>query len=91
MAPTVRRIGAGVLALMGMLGATGAVSMVSAWRTPLLAQVDPRVARRTIETAHVRVHFAPEQEVMARRTAAFAEHAWRELSRELVAPRVRSR
>lgn len=89
MAPTVRRIRAVVLALMGMLGATGAVSMVSAWRTPLLAQVDPRVARRTIETAHVRVHFAPEQEVMARRTAAFAEHAWRELSRELVAPRGR--
>ncbi len=75
---------------MWLLALLGSSPMVSEhWRPPLQAQVDPRGVWRTMETAHFRVHFAPMQEPLARRTAAFAEHAWTELSRTLAPPRGR--
>ena len=40
------------------------------------AQVDPRGTMRTIAMPHFRVHFRPDQEVLARRAAFLAETAW---------------
>jgi len=51
------------------------------------AQVRPDLPWRTIGTEHFRVHFTPELEALARRTARNAELAWTELARELVPPR----
>ncbi|WP_373062596.1 hypothetical protein [Gemmatimonas sp.] len=53
---------------------------------PVSAQVDPRGAMRTIAMPHFRVHFRPEQEVLARRAAFLAESAYAQLSRELAPP-----
>ena len=50
------------------------------------AQVDPRGAMRTIAMPHFRVHFRPDQEVLARRAAFLAESAYAQLSRELAPP-----
>ncbi len=50
------------------------------------AQVDPRGAMRTIALPHFRVHFRPDQEVLARRAAFLAESAYAQLSRELAPP-----
>ena len=50
------------------------------------AQVDPRGAMRTIAMPHFRVHFRPDQEVLARRAAFLAETAYAQLSRELAPP-----
>ena len=55
--------------------------------TRAAAQVRPDLAWRTLETAHFRIHFTPELEALARRTAANAETAWAQLSDELVPPR----
>jgi hypothetical protein len=52
----------------------------------LVAQVDPRGAMRTIATPHLRVHFRPDAEAMARRTAVIAEVAYAQLARELAPP-----
>lgn len=54
--------------------------------TPAGAQVDPRGAMRTITTPHLRVHFRPDQELLARRAASLAEIAYAQLSRELAPP-----
>ena len=50
------------------------------------AQVDPRGAMRTIAMPHFRVHFRPDQEVLARRAAFLAESAYAQLARELAPP-----
>lgn len=51
------------------------------------AQVRPNDRWLTFETAHFRIHFVPELEELARRTAWNAEVAWEQLARELPAPR----
>ena len=51
------------------------------------AQVVPDTRWRTLTTPHVRVHYSPGLETLARRAAANAEWAWDALSAELVAPR----
>src|SRR3712207_6907183 len=43
--------------------------------------------RSTLRTAHFSVHFTPELEAIARRTAANAERAYAQLAAELVPPR----
>lgn len=52
-----------------------------------LAQVRPDLDWRTLHAEHVRVHFTPELEELARRTAANAERAYRLLSADLAPPR----
>ncbi|HEX5581580.1 MAG TPA: hypothetical protein VFX39_08395, partial [Gemmatimonadaceae bacterium] len=54
---------------------------------PAGAQVVPNAEWRTIGTEHFRVHFTPELEPLARRTAANAERAWAQLAAELPPPR----
>jgi hypothetical protein len=51
------------------------------------AQVQPNAHWRTIRTEHFWVHFTPEVEVVARRTAADAEIAYAQLSKHLHPPR----
>lgn len=51
------------------------------------AQVAPHATWRTIETAHFRVTFTPDLEIIARRAAARAEAAYVALARELHPPR----
>ena len=65
------------------------VAFVAALLLPLraTAQVRPDLQWRTLTTEHFRVHFTPELEALARRTAANAEFAWAELRNELVPPR----
>ncbi|HET7459530.1 MAG TPA: hypothetical protein VFJ74_17900 [Gemmatimonadaceae bacterium] len=65
-----------------------AAALVALAAAPSLrAQVAPDEQWRTIRTAHFAVHFTPPLEEAARRTAANAERAYAELSRELVPPR----
>lgn len=63
-------------------------SVVSSVVSPRVAraQVDPRGAMRTIATPHLRVHFRPAQEALARRAALLAEAAYAALARELEPP-----
>ena len=51
------------------------------------AQVDPSREWRTISTTHFYVHYTPELEAQARRTAANAERAYTQLSSQLTKPR----
>jgi hypothetical protein len=51
------------------------------------AQVAPDAQWRTSATEHFRVHFTPGLEPLARRAAAVAERAYRELAAELTRPR----
>ena len=51
------------------------------------AQVVPNARYRTLDTPHFRIHYTPDLDSLARRTAVSAERAWVRLSRELVAPR----
>jgi hypothetical protein len=51
------------------------------------AQLVPHARWWTIETEHFRVHYTAGLEAEARRGAANAERAWREIERELKAPR----
>jgi hypothetical protein len=53
------------------------------------AQVPPDATWLTLRTAHFSVHFPPELEEIARRTAANAERAYAQLAAELVPPRGR--
>jgi WD40-like Beta Propeller Repeat len=53
------------------------------------AQVPPNATWRTIRTTHFSVHFTPELEEIARRTAANAERAYAQLAAELRPPRGR--
>ncbi|HWJ23234.1 MAG TPA: hypothetical protein VNS52_12855, partial [Gemmatimonadaceae bacterium] len=69
-----------LVALAGVLG-------LLATPATLRAQVAPNERWRTIRTAHFAVHFTPPLEQAARRTAANAERAYAELSRELAPPR----
>ncbi|HSC97657.1 MAG TPA: hypothetical protein VLI21_02045, partial [Casimicrobiaceae bacterium] len=50
------------------------------------AQVDPRGNVRTIKTEHFRIHARAEHEAVARKSAAIAERAYTQLSRELAKP-----
>lgn len=58
-------------------------------RASSLAQVPPNATWRTLRTTHFSVHFTPELEEIARRTAANAERAYAQLSAELTPPRGR--
>ena len=58
------------------------------WALPLSAQVDPRGSVRTFATAHFRIHFPVALDSLARRAAAQAEEAWRNLSTAFPAPAV---
>jgi hypothetical protein len=58
-------------------------------RTSSLAQVPPNATWRTIRTTHFSIHFTPELEQIARRTAANAERAYAQLAAELTPPRGR--
>jgi hypothetical protein len=51
------------------------------------AQVPPNAKWLTLRTSHFSVHFTPELEDIARRTAANAERAYAQLARELTPPR----
>ena len=51
------------------------------------AQTDPRGAYRTIATPHLRIHFPPALDSLARVAAVQAERAYAQLSAELAAPR----
>src|SRR5689334_9688787 len=51
------------------------------------AQVNPSRPWRTIKTAHFYVHFTPELEEVARRSAVSAESAYVRLRRHLAPPR----
>ncbi len=62
-------------------------ALVAPSASTLSAQVDPRGPVRTITTAHLRVHFAPRLDSLARLAAVYAETAYGQLSRELAAPR----
>jgi hypothetical protein len=53
------------------------------------AQVPPNATWRTLRTAHFSIHFTPELEAIARRTAANAERAYAQLAAELTPPRGR--
>ncbi len=64
-----------------------ALALAGVAPAPVDAQVRPHLAWRTLRTAHFRVHFTPELEALARRTAANAEAAWARLSDELAPPR----
>jgi WD40-like Beta Propeller Repeat len=55
--------------------------------TVALAQVPPNARWLTLRTRHFSVHFTPELEDIARRTAANAERAYAQLARELTPPR----
>ncbi|WP_434480113.1 hypothetical protein [Gemmatimonas sp.] len=63
------------------------VLLMTLCATTLPAQVDPRGPVRTISTTHLRVHFAPRLDSLARLAAVYAETAYGQLSRELAAPR----
>ncbi|MBL0892609.1 MAG: hypothetical protein IBJ19_18635, partial [Gemmatimonadaceae bacterium] len=51
------------------------------------AQVDPRGRLRTLQTAHLRVHFPEALDSLAREAARHGEAAWQQLSASLIAPR----
>lgn len=68
---------------LGVLGLLGAL----AGARSATAQVRPDLDWRTLHTAHFRVHFNPELEPLARRTAANAEFAYERLAAELTPPR----
>lgn len=51
------------------------------------AQVDPRGRLRTLQTAHLRVHFPEALDSLAREAARHGEAAWQQLSASLTAPR----
>ncbi len=51
------------------------------------AQLSPHADWRTIESAHLRVHFVPALEPLARRAASSAEAVYAQLASELVPPR----
>lgn len=61
--------------------------MVLALASTAGAQVRPDLPWRTLVTEHVRVHYTPELEPLALRTAANAEWAWARLAAELPPPR----
>ena len=67
--------------------AAGALAVALAVAPRAGAQVAPDGEWRTLRTPHLRVHFRPPLEEMARRTAASAELAWAQLARELTPPR----
>ncbi|MDQ3950019.1 MAG: hypothetical protein M3282_06715, partial [Gemmatimonadota bacterium] len=52
-------------------------------------QVPPNATWRTLRTTHFSIHFTPELEEIARRTAVNAERAYAQLSTELTPPRGR--
>lgn len=68
----------------------GALLLMAAMSTPLAtplgAQVDPRGAVRTLRTQHLRVHYPVALDSLARVAAVYAETAYEQLARELVAP-----
>ncbi|HEY7876693.1 MAG TPA: hypothetical protein VIC55_00630 [Gemmatimonadaceae bacterium] len=71
------RLTLGIGALVcGLAAATGA-----------RAQVAPDAHWRTIDTRHFHVHFTPALEVVGRRAAVDAEHAYRALAQRLHVPR----
>ncbi|HEU4630500.1 MAG TPA: hypothetical protein VFS08_12195 [Gemmatimonadaceae bacterium] len=74
-----RRVVTALLATAALLGAGGAA--------PARAQVAPDADWRTLRTEHFRVHFTPELEPLARRTAGNAERAYAQLAAELHEPR----
>ncbi len=49
-------------------------------------QADPRGPVRTISSAHLRLHYPPALESLARRAAVIGERAWAQLASELEAP-----
>lgn len=74
--------------VLGMAcAATLALASLASLARDAGAQVRPDLPWRTIGTEHFRIHFTPELEALARRTAFNAEAAWTELARELVPPR----
>src|SRR5688572_30526848 len=85
----VRRPPAGVRRAVAraVVRAAGALAVALALAPPAGAQVAPDGEWRTLRTPHLRVHFRPPLEEMARRTAASAELAWAQLARELTPPR----
>ncbi|MHB1222966.1 MAG: hypothetical protein ACYC2G_02800 [Gemmatimonadaceae bacterium] len=64
--------------------ALAVVLLAAATALPAQAPDEPW---RTIDTEHFRVHFTPELEELARRTAGNAERAYGQLAAELPAPR----
>ncbi len=54
---------------------------------PLAAQLVPNAGWRTLRTEHFHVHYTPDVERSARRAAAYAEHAYRQLAERLPTPR----
>jgi hypothetical protein len=58
-------------------------------RTAPRCQVPPNADWRTLRTTHFSIHFTPELEEIARRTAVNAERAYSRLARELEPPRGR--
>jgi hypothetical protein len=60
---------------------------MTAFATPLVAQINPSHDWFTIRTPHFYVHFTRPVEPLARRFAGFAEHAYTELSKEMRPPR----
>jgi hypothetical protein len=76
---------AAVATVARLLLMTACLSMVIAATGD--AQISPDVKWRTLRTEHFQVHFSPGLEDMARRAAVNAEHAYAQLSAELVAPR----
>ncbi len=51
------------------------------------AQVDPRGRLRTLQTAHLRVHYPVALDSLAREAARHGEAAWQQLGASLAAPR----
>ncbi|MFN2567027.1 MAG: hypothetical protein ABR499_18675 [Gemmatimonadaceae bacterium] len=82
-----RETGRALLRLGAVVGL--AVAAHLAPRTASRAQVPPNAPWRTMRTAHFAIHFTPELESIARRTAANAERAYAQLAAELVPPRGR--
>ncbi len=72
--------------IRALLGALGLLCALASARSAT-AQVRPDLEWRTLHTAHFRVHFNPELETLARRTAANAEFAYERLAMELTPPR----
>lgn len=79
----------GVTRALTKLVVIGLTALYALPATQAVAQVPPNAQYLTLRTAHFSVHFPPELEELARRTAANAERAYGQLARELTPPRGR--
>jgi len=76
----------GVVAVAMRIGLSVAMALLLTVTT-VHAQVDPRGRLRTLQTAHLRVHYPEALDSLAREAARHGEAAWQQLSASLAPPR----